>query len=159
MSKKTSDDSKNVMRDQGKYMGIAMSGISMIETIKSAGAETGYFQKIVGYQTKYNNSITKLHSRNVWTAILPEIMTELCNAIILIMGVYYILEGTFTIGMLLAFQGFFQSFVLPINELMSASEELQKMSGKMDRIEDVMLYQSEESSCLLYTSPSTRDRG
>lgn len=146
MSKKTSDDSKNVMRDQGKYMGIAMSGISMIETIKSAGAETGYFQKIVGYQTKYNNSITKLHSRNVWTAILPEIMTELCNAIILIMGVYYILEGTFTIGMLLAFQGFFQSFVLPINELMSASEELQKMSGKMDRIEDVMLYQSEESS-------------
>lgn len=140
MSEKNQIESKNISRDEGKYMGAAMSGVSMIETIKASGAEEGYFRKITGYLTKYNNSKTRLSTRMLVTGFLPELLTQLCDAFILIMGVYYILDGRITIGLLLAFQGFLAQFLSPVNAVMGIGSELQQMVSKLERMDDVLNY-------------------
>ena len=55
-------------------------------------------------------------------------------------GVYLAMEGSFTAGMILAFQGFLASFVSPAMTLIAAGQSLQEMRADMERIEDVMKY-------------------
>jgi ABC-type bacteriocin/lantibiotic exporter with double-glycine peptidase domain len=50
------------------------------------------------------------------------------------------MEGEFTVGMIMAFQGFLSSFTAPASTLISASQTLQEMRTEMERIEDVMEY-------------------
>ena len=45
-SAKNANDAKTMQRDRGKLSGITVAAVSMIETIKSSGAEFGFFEKI-----------------------------------------------------------------------------------------------------------------
>lgn len=132
---------RNMERDEGKLSGMMISGISMIETVKASGAETGMLEKIMGYQTKYNNSLLEATKRNAGMWILPSLLSGLCNAIILIIGIYTVFSGKMTVGMLVAFQGFVNLFFNPMNSLVSCIEAYQGIDGSLDRIEDVMNYE------------------
>lgn len=55
-------------------------------------------------------------------------------------GVYLAMQGRFTVGMIMAFQGFLGSFISPATSLISAGQSLQEMRTEMERIEDVMRY-------------------
>ncbi len=140
MSAKNQTESRKISRDEGKYTGAAMSGISMIETIKASGSEEGYFQKITGYLAKYNNSKTNFQMRMLVTEFLPDLASKIGDSLILIMGVYYILDGQITIGLLLAFQGFFSQFLAPIGTFMEMGSEVQEAVSKLERIDDVLNY-------------------
>lgn len=139
------NDNKALARDEGRLVGAAMAGISMIETIKVSGAEEGYFRKVAGYQAKYNNTKTRLNGRNTILSVIPGFLSDFCGACILILGVKNIMDGAFTIGVLLAFQGFYHAFMDPIEKLLDVLDEIHIMSGKMERIEDVMGYISEDT--------------
>ena len=56
------------------------------------------------------------------------------------LGVYLVIQGEFTIGMVMAFQGFLSSFQAPAMTLISAGQTMQEMRTEMERIEDVMKY-------------------
>lgn len=129
---------KNIGRDQGKMSGMMLSGISMIETVKSSGAESGIVEKILGYQTKYNNSFLTLTKNKVYLGVLPGLFEGLCNAVILIMGIYAIFQGRQTVGMLVAFQSFVQMFFNPLGSLAQCIQACQEISGSVERVQDVM---------------------
>lgn len=135
---------KSMQRDYGKLAGVMISGISMIETIKASGAEFGYFENLSGYQAKYNNALVRLTKRNLYGQLVPQILSGIGNAVILILGIYNILKGQFTIGSLMAFQGIFSYFLTPVNELIDSMQEIQDVASGMDRVEDVMNYEEEE---------------
>lgn len=140
VSKRNENDYKTVSRDAGKLQGTTVAGVSMIETIKSSGCEAGYFQKWIGYQTKYNNSLQSLRELNALESSVPTLIQGLANTAILLLGVYNILTGKFTIGSLMAFQGFMSSFLGPVNSLVGIGQDIQAVSGDMERVEDVMNY-------------------
>lgn len=50
------------------------------------------------------------------------------------------MNGAFTVGMIMAFQGFMSSFSTPVNSLIGAGQTLQEMRTQMERVEDVMQY-------------------
>ena len=141
VSEKNENDNKAMSRDAGKLQGATVAGVSMIETIKSSGCEAGYFQKWVGYQTKYSNAIQRLTERNSCVGMIPSLLQGLANTAILLLGVYNILTGKFTIGSLMAFQGFMGSFLGPVNSLVGIGQTIQAVSGDMERVEDVMNYE------------------
>ena len=140
VSEKNENDNKAMARDAGKLQGATVAGVSMIETIKSSGCEAGYFQKWIGYQTKYSNEIQRLTERNTCIGALPSLLQGLANTSVLLLGVYNILTGKFTIGSLMAFQGFMSSFLTPVNSLVGLGQTIQAVSGDMERVEDVMSY-------------------
>lgn len=128
------------MRDAGKLSGMTSAGIAMIETIKASGAENGFFEKWSGYQAGVNTQQVKLEKINQYLGIIPTLVASLANTAILVLGVYLTMNHQFTIGMVMAFQGFLTSFIQPASTLISAGKTLQEMSTKMERIEDVMEY-------------------
>ena len=128
------------MRDSGKLSSSTLSGIEMIETIKASGAENGYFEKWAGYQASVNSSKVKYSKIDAYLGMLPSILSQITNTIILIVGVYLVINGQFTIGMILAFQGFLGQFMNPAMQLINAGQTIQEMTTSMERIEDVMEY-------------------
>ncbi len=127
-------------RDNAKLSGATMSGIRMIETIKSSGAELGFFGRWAGFQASVNTQEVKFARLNQFYGQLPGLITGIANLAVTGLGVYQILEGNFTIGGLMAFQGFLGSFMSPAMSLISAGQSLQEMTTQMERIEDVMSY-------------------
>ncbi len=129
-----------MMRDESKLYSETVSGIEMIETIKSSGAENGFFAKWSGYEASVNSQRVKFAGLDAGLGKVPEIVMELVNDIVLLMGVYLMIKGEFTSGMVLAFQGFLAQFLLPAQSLITAGQSLQEMRTQMERIDDVMDY-------------------
>ena len=128
------------MRDQAKLASTKTSGISMIETIKSSGAENGFFQKWAGYQASVNTQTVKTNKTNMLIGKVPEFLTSVANYGILVLGVYLTMIGEYTLGGVMMFQGFLSSFMTPAQTLISAGQTLQEMRTQMERVEDVMEY-------------------
>lgn len=127
-------------RDSGKLSGMTVSGIQMIETIKASGAENGFFEKWAGYQASVNTQTVRFTKVNEYLSLIPLIISTLSNIAVLMTGVYLCMEGSFTIGMVMAFQGVLSAFTAPATSLISAGQTMQEMQTQMERIEDVMDY-------------------
>lgn len=140
ISKKRINITRVQMRDSGKLAGATVAGIEMIETIKASGAENGFFEKWAGYQASANTQQVKFQKLNQLLGQLPALVSSVCNTAVLMVGVYLAMQGRFTVGMIMAFQGFLGSFISPATSLISAGQSLQEMRTEMERIEDVMRY-------------------
>ncbi|MBQ8955857.1 MAG: NHLP family bacteriocin export ABC transporter peptidase/permease/ATPase subunit [Lachnospiraceae bacterium] len=140
VSSKRINVTRVMMRDEAKLYSTTLSGIEMIETIKSSGAENGFFRKWSGYEASVNTQHVKYARLDAYLGKIPKIVMALVNDIVLITGVYLIIKGQFTSGMVLAFQGFLMQFLLPAQSLIDAGQQLQEMRSEMERIDDVMEY-------------------
>lgn len=134
----------NIGRAQRKYQGnlssTTMSGIQMIETIKSSGAENGFFEKWAGHFAGLNKSQIDSTRATLYIGRLPSVFSELANFAVLFLGIALIINGEFTMGMLMAFQSFLGNFMSPVSQLIDVGQSMQLMRTSMERIEDVMNY-------------------
>lgn len=128
------------MRDQGKLSSTAVAGIEMIETIKASGTENGYFARWAGFQASVNTQKVRYERLNAYLGMIPTLVTTLTNTVVLAMGVWYAMEGSFTVGMITAFQAFLAAFTAPATALVYAGQTMQEMRTRMERVEDVMQY-------------------
>ena len=141
-ARKQVDLIRSVQTTGGKLMGTTMSGIEMIETIKANGAENGFLS--AGPDTM-RGSITPrfpLPGSPSTTALSSVFAGDrlCCHPDV---RVYLILDGVFTIGMILAFQGFTSSFLAPVTQLVGVGESFITMRSDMERVEDVMNYKTD----------------
>ena len=140
ISKKRVNITRVQMRDAGKLAGATVAGIEMIETIKASGAENGFFEKWAGYQASVNTQQVKFAKLSQYLGLVPSLVSSIASIAVLTIGVYLVIDGKFTVGMVMAFQGFLSSFSAPATTLISAGQTLQEMRTEMERIEDVMKY-------------------
>ena len=128
--------------DDSKLAASTMAAISMTETIKSTGAESGFFQQWAGYQSSLNTSLRKLERMNIRFGIIPAILSKVANYLVLFLGVGYAIHsgGDMTIGIIAIFQGFLGAFLSPAMSLIGAGQTIQEMRTQMERVEDVMRY-------------------
>lgn len=128
------------VRDAAKLDSATVAGVEMIETIKASGAENGYFEKWSGYQASMNTQMVKFIKANLYLTSLPALVNILTYVIVTMIGVYFAMNGSFTVGMIMAFQGFFVSFTTPATSLINAGQTVSEMRTAMERVEDVMQY-------------------
>ena len=140
ISKKRVNITRVIMRDAGKLAGATVGAIDMIETIKSSGAENGYFERWAGYQASVNTQNVKFEKLNNYLGLVPAVVGSMMDTLILIIGVWMTMKGEFTVGMIMAFQGFMVSFLGPADSVISVGQEIQEMRTGMERIQDVMEY-------------------
>lgn len=144
VAKKRNDLFRVMRKDTAKLQGATVSGIDMIETIKTSGSESGYFERWAGYLAASEKIGAKFGEVSGYLSIIPKMVTELVNVAVLILGVYLIFNGEFTVGMVMAFQGYFKSFMTPANDMINASQTIQEMRTEMEQLQDVMTYPDDE---------------
>ena len=143
ISKKRVNISRSATANAGKKYSTSVGGIEMIETIKAAGAENSFFERWAGYQAAMNKDMVRTKRLNEYLGALPGAFTSLANITVLVLGIWLIVQGQFTPGMLLAFTGFLSSFMSPVSQLTGLGQSIQEMQTQMERIEDVMNYASD----------------
>ena len=94
-----------------------------------------------GTFARRNNQEVAFQKRPFW----PCVFGHFANSFILILGAALILNGQFSIGMLMAFQGFMAEFMNPAMGLMQGSTAVLEMRSHMERIDDVMAYPAEQT--------------
>ena len=133
------------MRDSGKLESATVTGIEMIETIKASGAENGFFQKWAGYQASVNAQNVKATKTNQLWGVILAFFSAAANYAVLILGVRMVMDGNFSLGAVLMFQGFLSAFLSPAMSLIGAGQTIQEMRTQMERVEDVMAYPDDEA--------------
>lgn len=144
ITKKRVNVTRVQMRDAGKLAGATVAGVEMIETIKASGAENGFFERWAGYQASVNSQQVKYAKINQYLGMIPAAVSTITGIVVLTLGVWFTMEGTFTVGMIMAFQGMLSSFSAPAQTFISAGQTIQEMRTQMERIDDVMLYRDDE---------------
>ena len=131
---------RSMEQSEGRYFSATISCIDNMESIKAAGAETGFFKFWSGLWAHKFNINGNADREQTRMALLPVLATGLVNMAVLVLGAYLILQGELTVGMLMAFQGFMGSFLEPVNAIVNASQTIVEMRSQMERVEDVMKY-------------------
>ena len=127
-------------RDNARLSGLTSKGIEMIETIKSSGAEKSYFYAWDEAQENTSRQKLKLARIGEFFGIFPSFLTLLVDYGVLLIGVYLTINGQFTLGTIVAFQGFLSAFMSPAMTMINSGQTLQEMRTKMERVDDVMEY-------------------
>ena len=140
ISKKRINLSRVMMRDSSKLYSTTVSGLQMMETIKSNGAEAGFFETWSGQSAAVNVQNQRFTRQELLLGMIPQAVSSLVGSVILGIGVGLMMKGSFTLGALTAFQGFYASFSAPAGQLIQAGQTLQELRTQMERIEDVMEY-------------------
>ena len=132
-------------RDTAMLAAMTAKGIEMAETIKSNGAENAYFER---WSEAHENAVAgkiKIAKTNQTLGILPSFVVMIANYSVLILGVYYTIQGQFTVGSILAFQGLLSAFMSPAMTMINGGQTLQEMRTQMERVDDVLEYPLDEN--------------
>ena len=140
IAKKRLNAVRSIAMDTAKQYGATVAGIEQVETLKASGAENGFFSKWAGYQANANNAKVGLQYIQESLGMIPGLLAQLADILVLATGLWLIVKGKFTPGALLAFTGFLGSFLEPVTQLIGLGETLVEMQAKIERVEDVMHY-------------------
>lgn len=143
ISRKRVNITRVLLRDQAKLSGSTVSGVEMIETIKSAGAENGFFRKWAGFQASVNAQDVRYKMTDAYLGVIPGFCSAAANILVLVLGVYLVMHGQFTVGMIMAFQSFMTAFLTPAGSLIEAGQVITETRSQMERLQDVMEYPEE----------------
>ncbi|WP_042256515.1 NHLP family bacteriocin export ABC transporter peptidase/permease/ATPase subunit [Butyrivibrio proteoclasticus] len=144
ISRKRVNITRCSLRDSAKLESTTLSGVMMIETIKSSGAEAGFFKKWAGYQAAVNKEKIEYGHINIWLGSIPALINSLAGYMVLILGVALVMRDQFTLGMVLSFQMYLSYFTAPAMGIIGAGQSIEEMRSMMERYEDVMQYPDDE---------------
>ncbi len=144
ISQRREDLSRSLALERGKLVGSTISAVRTIETIKSAGLEDEAFNHWAGIQAKALNAEQDLGLSSSLLDMLPTLLTGLTVAAVLGIGGLRVIEGSLTLGGLVAFQSLMASFSDPITNLVNQVGSFQTIRGGLERLEDVYNYPLDE---------------
>ena len=139
------DLSRSLAIEQGKLVGATVSAVRTIETLKASGLEDEAFGQWAGIQAKALNAEQQLGMSAIVLDMLPTLFSGLTVAAILGIGGLRVIEGSLTLGSLVAFQSLMASFSGPVTELVNYVGNFQTIRGALERLEDVYNYPLDKS--------------
>ena len=134
------DLGRSLALERGKLVGATVSAVRTIETLKASGLEDEAFSRWAGIQAKALNAEQALGASAILLEMLPTLLSGLTVAAILGIGGLRVIEGSLTLGSLVAFQSLMASFSAPVTDLVNYVGSLQTIKGALERLEDVYNY-------------------
>ena len=126
--------------EQGKLLSATVSAVRTIETIKASGLEDDAFDKWSGLQARTLNAQQQLGASSTRLDMIPTLLSGLTSAAILGLGGWRVINGSMTLGSLVAFQSLAASFSEPFVNLVNYFGGLQTIKGTLERLEDIYKY-------------------
>lgn len=142
VSKKRVLLNQRLQQEAGKLVGVSMSGLMMIETLKASGGESDFFAKWGGHEAKVTNATQELAVPSQMLGMVTPLLMTVNNLVVLAVGGFRVMDGVMTMGMLVAFQSLMSSFLGPFNQLVQLGSTLQETASDIKRLDDALRYRS-----------------
>ncbi|CAB5112934.1 Bacteriocin/lantibiotic efflux ABC transporter, permease/ATP-binding protein [Olavius algarvensis associated proteobacterium Delta 3] len=153
-NRKRLDLSQRLQQEIGKFSGLAMSGLQMIETIKASGSESDFFAQWSGHQAKVMTAQQEMGLSSQLLSTIPSLLSAINTTAILALGGLRIIDGQLTMGMLLAFQSLMAAFLLPVTQMVNLGGTLQEAKADMNRLDDVLRHRLDKR----FSNPKEAER-
>lgn len=140
VSGRRADANRRLSLDWGRLHGVVVGGLRAIETFKANADEDGLFARWAGHHAKVANGRRELERHTQWLNTIPPLLVALNMAAILGVGSLRVMEGTFTLGTLIAFQILAAAFLAPVQRLVSLAGQFQLVDSDVSRLQDVLRY-------------------
>ena len=138
VSRPLKDVALRLQTECGKIYSASIVGLQSIETLKATGGEGDFFAKWSGYHASCLNAERTLTIYQQATSLVPPIASSLTAAAILGVGALLVIDGTLTVGTLVAFQGLLISFSMPVQQIVGVAGNVQQASADLARLDDVL---------------------
>ncbi len=123
---------------QGRAQGFAAEVLTGIETLKSMGAEPRAFDR---WSNLFFDQLNMSIRRGNVTALIEAMISALralAPLLLLWVGALQVLNGTLSLGTMLALNSLAALFLAPLMSLTSSGQKLQLVQAYLDRIADVL---------------------
>lgn len=108
--------------------------IPVIKFIQSAGAEKQELNKLSHLNHSYLGKLISLQITEFWTSAIPSTLASLSRAVIFLIGGYWVIEGSFTLGSLIAFTAYVAMAIGPLQSLLGLYLAWQRLTVSLDRV-------------------------
>ncbi|HET7731010.1 MAG TPA: NHLP family bacteriocin export ABC transporter peptidase/permease/ATPase subunit [Usitatibacter sp.] len=138
LARRTAEISQELSVQAGKLAGIATGALAGIESIKAGGQETALFSKWIGLQVRFLNSSARAQRVTLWLGEAPTLISLVAHLAVLGWGAALIMQGSFSVGDLVAFQVLLAGFTAPVHAFFGATQKMQTLRGDLARLDDVL---------------------
>ncbi len=116
---------------------VTLSGLSSIDTIKAGGVERAFFSRWNKEQRRFRDSCFDSINIKQVESVLGSFHSVLSQGMILFAGAYFIIKGSFTLGMMAALQSVLVHLRNSLSNCVSTANSLQSMRTNIERIDDI----------------------
>jgi NHLM bacteriocin system ABC transporter peptidase/ATP-binding protein len=137
LSRRLSDANRRMLQDEARMQSTMVQGFANLETYRVSGTETLFFRRWAGAHAKV---VSAEQAMMFWQRLLsglPILLTTIAGVCIVLIGGMRVMEGTVSVGMLVAFQALMANFNSPVVSVMGLGAQLQQARGHIDRLSDV----------------------
>lgn len=142
--RKIGDKSIQGAQNTGKLIGYQMAVLQIIDRIKTSSSEDNVFDRWASQHADVLNNQRKLAYYQQIIQIGPQFLHALSSIIIIIVGSLLVMKGHISIGTLVAIQILLAQFSSPVQILLNAGFDLQKIRADFIRVDDVLNQHVEE---------------
>ena len=139
-----SDASIKQQMSGGKLYGAICAGLSITDTLKASGAENEYVSRVLGHHVKNANLVQEQTRFQKIISAIPGAAGNITDVLHMLVGGILVINGSLSMGMLTAFCSLFDSFIEPVNALVSFAQKIQTLKASIGRVEDVQKYPEDE---------------
>lgn len=111
--------------------------------IQSVGQEPRERDRLEGLNQHYLGDLLKLQVTEFFTQAIPNTLTSVTRAAAFLIGGYWVIEGNWQLGSLIAFSTYLGMAVGPVNSLLGLYVAVQRMSVSLGRVNELRLHQPE----------------
>lgn len=138
VSRQREDGGRRLLKDEAMLRANTAAGIQLIEPLKAGGLEPDFFARWSGSQVDYLQTRQRLDLLTAAAGLVPALSGALTTALVIGLGGWLVLQGSLTVGAVVAFQSLASSFLAPTRSLVRLGSDLQTIRGDVARIEDVL---------------------
>jgi NHLM bacteriocin system ABC transporter peptidase/ATP-binding protein len=138
LSRRRRELSQASQQELGRWAGLTMTGLNLMETLKADGGEEDFFQRWAGYQARITEGLQKNASIVQALMVAPHFFQLLNAAVTLGIGGFLVMEGKLSFGLLVAYQVLGAAFMGPVDEMVNMGNHLQDAESGMARADDVL---------------------
>ena len=132
-----------VVQRQNELRGKTTGALQAVESMKAAGQERSTLASLSHHQGEYTEATARLIPSTALLGATPVFLGALSTATVVVLGGWFVLEGTLTFGAILAMLALATNLQAPLATLMSTGDQLQVISSNLESLEDVLHHQTD----------------
>lgn len=129
---------RRLQSELSRLYAISIVGVQSMETLKASAQESDFFGKWTGHHAQVLDAEARLAALQQASDLVPPFVSRLTAATVLGVGAMQVVEGTLSVGALVAFLGMLVSFSLPIAQLVGTASRMQQASADVGLLDDVL---------------------
>ncbi len=148
------DTYARLQKEQSILWANSVGAIQQIETVKATGTESDAFAAYAGFDTNKINSLQEISRKDGILTTSPIFFQGIAVAALLGLGGWRTMQGSLSIGTLMALQMLLLSFLAPVVQFVNFGQTLQFLKVELLRLNDVLKNPIDRVYTKMTTPPS-----